>query len=180
MSASKTSKTPKADAKSKAKKASSAPVYQAKTLDEMNRIYYAVIEGDIIRNRRTLVGTVEGLATDDAAQVRAVITDKAEREVFDAYLAKVKDVEGNQVPEGMALLNLSKDLRANGQIRPKNQVTGKRQEKTSAVGSLTEILAELLKTTPGVKEAATVAAKRGQVVEVDYNGQILQVHVKTA
>lgn len=177
MSATKTSKTKTSKT---AKKGTTAPVYQAKSLDEMTRIYYAVLDGDLIRNRRTLVGTVENLDTNDVTQIRALIEDKAERTVFDSYLAKVKDVEGNQVPEGMALLNLSKDLRANGQIRPANAVTGKRQEKTSAVGSLTEILEMLLKTQPGVKDAARVHAKRGQVVEVDYNGQILQVSVKTA
>lgn len=158
----------------------STSTYVAKSLDEITRIYYAVVDGDIIRNRRTIVGMVENLETEDATQIRATIEDPAERKVFDEYLAKVKDVEGNAVSEGMALLNLSKDLRANGQVRPANQVTGKRQEKTTAVSSLTEILAELLKNTPGVKDTAVVSAKRGQAIEVDFNGQVLQIGVKTA
>jgi hypothetical protein len=146
----------------------------------MTRIYYAVKDGDLIRNRRTIVGVVEGLATGDAAQVRAVIDDKAEREVFDKYMATVKTLDGTQVTEGQALINLSNDLRANGQIRPANAVPGKRQEKSSAVSSLTDILEQLLKGTPGIKEAARVSAKRGQAVEVSYEGQILQIQVKTA
>jgi murein L,D-transpeptidase YcbB/YkuD len=171
----------KADKKGKkAEKTKTKAVYTPKTLAEITRIYYAVKGTELWRNRRALVGTIEGQATADAAHVRAVIADAAERKVFETYLADVKTPDGAQVTEGQALINLANDLRANGQIRPANAVTGKREAKSTASIGLVEVLEKLLKGTPGVKDAQRVAAKRGNVVEVDYEGQTLQVVIKSA
>lgn len=174
VEAPKTVEAPKAEKKS-------TSTYTRKTLSEISRIYYAVINGEIVRNRRAVVGVVKGdLKGNDPTKVSAVITDKAERAVFDTYLAGVKTPDGEQVSEGMALINLSNDLRANGQIRPANAVTGKREAKTTATTGLIDVLEALLKGTPGVKAAQRVSAKRGQAVEVDYEGQVLQITVRTA